>query len=120
MPERSETRYWTVMRHALGTWRVVAATHVVYQAVYNSSGLGTNIKNLNTTSQFEGSQLLISSTWTPTLTTDDILNNNTPTAKTKSTVAGTVRHVYKPFSNNPACVLTEKVDFGSNYCEMEF
>jgi hypothetical protein len=116
---KDTTIRWIVAAHAFGTWRIVAYTNVVYQGIVVNNVYKTHISHLKTVTQYEGSNAIIETTWTPTNITDNILVNDSPTAKTKSTVVGDIYHKCKS-APHPLCAWLKKHEGVSNELEMDF
>jgi hypothetical protein len=95
----SFTHTWVVTKGSIANWYVYATTRMDYYhtKLYNSqTGVFDHIYDivyLNTPSTYyAGSQTFVTTTWTQTAVTNDILSNNTIYAKGVSTVYGTLKH----------------------------
>jgi hypothetical protein len=94
------TQTWTIVEGAISSWKVIANTQYCYtHDSYYDLTLNANVHSFNFSnyqtgaSYFTGSNSLIASTWTETSKTDQILNNNSPQAKGKTQIVGSIRHV---------------------------
>jgi hypothetical protein len=111
---------WNIAEHTLGTWRIVANTHFIYNGYYVNNTLHTHISKVETlNSSFEGSQAIIETTWIEKAKTDVILLNDAPIPKTKSTVTGDIKQKCKNVPH-PLCVWLKTYDNVSNSLEPDF
>jgi hypothetical protein len=108
---------WTVVKGSFSGWSVDAITsYSYYHDRYfdiNSNGFvhTYNLFNYHTlSSSYAGSNIAIETTWTQTAAQDQVLNNNTPNTKGKSTVAGSLHHRMR----NPIPGINTFLDVTSN------
>lgn len=93
------THTWTVGKHNLGSWSVVANTkYAYYHTEYYDINLSRMVQNYNATYykteaiNYIGSNFLITSKWTTTTLSDQVLSNNSEDAKGKTQVTGVLNH----------------------------
>jgi hypothetical protein len=116
---KDTTIRWIVGEHALGTWRIVGNTNVVYDGYMVNNVYHTNISRLSTTTSYEGSNAVVITTWTPKTITDNILVNNSPNARTKTTVNGDLFHKCKN-APHPLCIWLREHENLVNFNELFF
>jgi hypothetical protein len=117
---RDTTIKWTVTAQAFNLWKIVANTRFLSNGYLQNNIYKTHIYEVKTTSTaYEGTNILVETTWTEGSKVDAILANDVPKAKTKSTVTGTLKQKIRE-TTVPFCDWVKTEESVSNSMEMEF